>query len=1329
MRKKRLIRILSVLTAATVILTTAQQPIYANEIAAAEDVTAAGDEEVFADPIYEDGYISEEDIVISGDEELSENTDELSVDTDEEPDISGDDDSEEEVFAGTIMPDVLPPTVKPPVDQLRSGASSDSIKAVEETLKSDVFGAGVNAQIFTYEADGSPYKVLYFWYPGSDEDGRINEDVIARTIYSEQYKSVTDLVFDDTITVIASHRLFYDFTNVSHLRLSDRLIELGQAVFEDCKSLEEVTIPATLEEADIRIFENCASLKTIRFADGIRKIPAHVADPGSSDCGVKKVVIPPSVTEIGEAAFAHLDHLETVEFTDPAKTRLARIGMYAFFDTNLSSVSLPLFGGSWTEQVGDQKWTREPVIEAMAFAGISNINFKTLIIPEGVKELGQLSNVGNKWQYIYLPKSLSKKDSMYYALSSSTLPANLKKIYYAGTKAQFLLAEGHEGAAYYDKVEYGVPSPAVVETITADKASIVKYFDDIKDGDIETVMVSVSPANHLETEFNVTTGDATIATASEGTEESGRLPITITFRKKIGTTKITVRADRGSAEINVTVKEKVKAEKPYGSPAALREGDEYSLYSKTPNAQIFYIISNGKSGSVAADLRNASNYSKDAQNHYSAKSGTGIKEYKNPLITGKDFTSDKRFIHAVVVRDTLGFSDVFLAELKYGLENKWGTITNEDREELNNNTSNIPEGVWVPQSQIEDTALVYTGKAVTIPGLRVYLGNTLLAEKKDYTLGYKNNTNAGVAKIEVRLTGNYSGTAEFGFELRPAKISADSVTYTPAELNVKLVGGSPAAQSPDIKLKNGKTSLKKDIDYTIGFKKSGTVGTFTGTISEAGTYDVLITGEGNYDGIIQIEKAVSLIGSTNLSMAKVTVKKIPDQNIADWKDKSYKVTPAYEVTYKGAALDSSKYTARFVNNEAAGTATLILNGTGVSGSDGMAFLGRKTTTFKIKGITLNKTNLTASFEDNFTYNGKPVDPTEQPEFAVKYNSTALVKDKDYTVAFNNAHINAGKVNMTIAGAGIYTGKVTFGYTIKKADFSGSEIQIKNANLAAWDKTGTYPYTKNGVFPVFAVYDSNAGKFLTEADFSFKYVNNKAPAKYDDMKAPAIEISGKGNYAGKRTETFSIDPSDIGMLTMELEDMVEVSKANKFARKAVIRDTNGAVLKAGTDYEKELKYFYDEDVVVTVATGKGKNAVVRSVLRQKGDEVDKADVIPAGAVIKVEAYGKNNYTGLISNTFTVAVYSVKDLKFILNQDTFEYTGREIRPGKDNIRVQVKSNGKWVFVDDSAAGRYFDITGYSNNIRKGSAKIMIRAKNNYAGNVTLTFKIKPQDRPGK
>lgn len=58
MRKKRLIRILSVLTAATVILTTAQQPVYANEIAAAEEVTAAGDEEVFADPIYEDGYIS-----------------------------------------------------------------------------------------------------------------------------------------------------------------------------------------------------------------------------------------------------------------------------------------------------------------------------------------------------------------------------------------------------------------------------------------------------------------------------------------------------------------------------------------------------------------------------------------------------------------------------------------------------------------------------------------------------------------------------------------------------------------------------------------------------------------------------------------------------------------------------------------------------------------------------------------------------------------------------------------------------------------------------------------------------------------------------------------------------------------------------------------------------------------------------------------------------------------------------------------------------------------------------------------------------------------------
>ena len=283
----------------------------------------------------------------------------------------------------------------------------------------------------------------------------------------------------------------------------------------------------------------------------------------------------------------------------------------------------------------------------------------------------------------------------------------------------------------------------------------------------------------------------------------------------------------------------------------------------------------------------------------------------------------------------------------------------------------------------------------------------------------------------------------------------------------------------------------------------------------------------------------------------------------------------------------------------------------------------------------------------------------------------------------------------------------------------------DASGAVWDKTTkSYAYMKKGVTPAFKIYDSNTGKFLTASDFTCRYVNNNAIAGYNAAKAPTIEINGKGNYTGKRKENFSIVASDISKLRMELDDMVEVSNANKFARKVVIKDANGQARKAGTDYEKDIKYFYDEDVIVTQVSGKGKNAVRRSVLRQKGDEVGKDDIIPAGAVIKVLTSGKTNYEGWISNTFTVAKYSVKNLKFSLKTDTFDYTGREIRPGKDNIRVQVKSNGKWVDVSDNEASRYFDIAGYTNNIRKGNAKITIKAKNNYAGNASVTFKIKPR-----
>ena len=77
----------------------------------------------------------------------------------------------------------------------------------------------------------------------------------------------------------------------------------------------------------------------------------------------------------------------------------------------------------------------------------------------------------------------------------------------------------------------------------------------------------------------------------------------------------------------------------------------------------------------------------------------------------------------------------------------------------------IPEGLWI--AGLSDTGYAYTGKAIR-PEVRVYDYKTLLREKVDYTVAYKNNTKAdkaSVAKTAPTVTvtgkGNYTGKVRY----------------------------------------------------------------------------------------------------------------------------------------------------------------------------------------------------------------------------------------------------------------------------------------------------------------------------------------------------------------------------------------------------------------------------------------------------------------------------------------------------------------------------------------------------------------------------------------
>ena len=112
-----------------------------------------------------------------------------------------------------------------------------------------------------------------------------------------------------------------------------------------------------------------------------------------------------------------------------------------------------------------------------------------------------------------------------------------------------------------------------------------------------------------------------------------------------------------------------------------------------------------------------------------------------------------------------------------------------------------------------------------------------LTEKKDYTVKYTGNVNAGTARVTVKGKGSYTGTLTLTFTIEPEKIGNagawleyDSAAYT----------GKPLTPKANLVF-NGK-DLTEGTDFTVAYKNNQKVGTAT----------VTVTGKGNFTGKLKL---------------------------------------------------------------------------------------------------------------------------------------------------------------------------------------------------------------------------------------------------------------------------------------------------------------------------------------------------------------------------------------------------------------------------------------------------------------------------------------------
>ncbi|MBR5579504.1 MAG: discoidin domain-containing protein, partial [Lachnospiraceae bacterium] len=581
----------------------------------------------------------------------------------------------------------------------------------------------------------------------------------------------------------------------------------------------------------------------------------------------------------------------------------------------------------------------------------------------------------------------------------------------------------------------------------------------------------------------------------------------------------------------------------------------------------------------------------------------------------------------------------------------------------------------------ENNNYVYTGSDIK-PKVQVYEGTTLLTEKKDYTLSYKNNTNVydgsdigKTPQVVVTGKGNYKGKEIAVFTIVPKDIGNNDQVTTVQAITIAEISiiSKNTVQKPVPVISYGKKKLtnKNDKDFTVTYPD-----TAAGAYQAPGTYKIKIEGKGNYQGIAEIDL---MIGSKLMKNMKVS--KISNQTYTGTEIfiEDLKVTDGNTVLTRG-----QNYELEYVNNKEIGKATII-----IKGIDNV-YAGSKAVTFNIVGTTISKAEIFSdSLPQSMIYNGKE----KRPELKLTWKtdksaaSETLVKGKDYEVSYENNR-DAGIATIIIKGKGRFNG--TMKKTFKILPFDASADSQKKLSV----ETGIeIAYAKGGAKPQPQV---TFGDVLLKegVDYTLSYSNNKAVTQSSTAKKPQVKVTFKKNFKGSLSEEFTILPQDISKVTILAQDRVYSTKKDGWKTTITLTDLDGKKLTAGTDYEKAFTYYTDEACT----------------------EPAQAETYPAGTTLWVKAEGKNNYAGSsITGSYRITKASVA--KATVKVVPQYYTSEAITLDKEDLTVKIngtelKYGVDYIIIEDS----------YINNTKKGTAKVQIQGMGeNYGGVKTVSFSI--------
>ena len=360
--------------------------------------------------------------------------------------------------------------------------------------------------------------------------------------------------------------------------------------------------------------------------------------------------------------------------------------------------------------------------------------------------------------------------------------------------------------------------------------------------------------------------------------------------------------------------------------------------------------------------------------------------------------------------------------------------------------------------------------------------------------------------------------------------------------------------------------------------------------------------------------------------------------------------PAVTVTYKGQDLiQNTDYTVTYTNDTNAGNAVATVTGKGI-------FAGSKNLNYIIEAIDIGSYKLEIQ-SDSYNY-----DATEKkPEVKVVISEIAgkkyYLNASSYTVKYQN-NKNVGTANVTVTGAGSYSGELKGTFEILPRDIAGATVTTSQKS---------YGYTGKEIKPEVAVTLSDGTGLIFGTDYTVSYEDNT------DIGTATVNVTGRGNYTGKAKGSFGIGA--------DIKDAEIVLSKDQYIYSGKRNTPKATVVFAGKTLIENVDY-----------------------------TISYEDCIDAGTA-RVVVSGEGDYGGTAEKTFEIARKDITGANITIPQECYEYVSKEIRPEATVTLPDgtVLKNATEYIVD------------YTDNIEVGTATITVKGNGNYIGYATKTFTI--------